>query len=140
MSTSSIDYSEYYTSTDTITTTSSSSDSLGKSEFLELLVTQLKNQDPLDPVTNEDFVAQLAQFSSLEQLVSLNSNMASMVSLQQVAQASALIGKTVAWMDSESNEQTGVVSAVTLTSDGITLKVGDSEVAFSDVYSISNGD
>jgi flagellar basal-body rod modification protein FlgD len=45
---------------------------IGKTEFLKLLVTQLQNQDPMDPIKNEDFIAQLATFSSLEQLISIN--------------------------------------------------------------------
>jgi flagellar basal-body rod modification protein FlgD len=45
---------------------------LGKSEFLELLVAQLQNQDPMNPVDNQQFIAQLATFSSLEQLISIN--------------------------------------------------------------------
>ena len=49
-----------------------SPDNTGKNEFLRLLVAQLKNQDPLNPVKNEEFVAQLATFSSLEQLMSIN--------------------------------------------------------------------
>ena len=47
-------------------------DELGKDAFLTLLTVQLQNQDPMDPVKNEDFVAQLAQFSSLEQLQGIN--------------------------------------------------------------------
>ena len=45
---------------------------VGKDEFLQLLVAQLQHQDPLNPVKNEQFVAQLATFSSLEQLISIN--------------------------------------------------------------------
>jgi flagellar basal-body rod modification protein FlgD len=45
---------------------------MGKTEFLKLLVTQLKNQDPMNPMDNQQFIAQLATFSSLEQLISIN--------------------------------------------------------------------
>lgn len=47
-------------------------ESIGKSDFLRLLVVQLQHQDPLNPLRNEEFVAQLATFSSLEQLISIN--------------------------------------------------------------------
>jgi flagellar basal-body rod modification protein FlgD len=45
---------------------------MGKTEFLQLLITQIQHQDPLSPLKNEEFVAQLATFSSLEQLISIN--------------------------------------------------------------------
>ncbi len=53
-------------------TIAKSTQELGKDEFLKLLVTQLQNQDPMNPVDNEQFIAQLATFSSLEQLISIN--------------------------------------------------------------------
>jgi len=55
------------------TASSKSSPQLGQEEFLKLLVTQLQNQDPMNPVDNQQFIAQLATFSSLEQLMSINS-------------------------------------------------------------------
>jgi flagellar basal-body rod modification protein FlgD len=61
------------TSTQTASGSNSSSlQEIGQSEFLKLLVTQLQNQDPMNPVSNEDFIAQLATFSSLDQLISIN--------------------------------------------------------------------
>jgi flagellar basal-body rod modification protein FlgD len=56
----------------TSSTGSSALPDVDKSEFLKLLVAQLKNQDPLNPIDNQDFIAQLATFSSLEQLISIN--------------------------------------------------------------------
>jgi len=64
---------------------------LGKSDFLELLVAQLRNQDPLSPQQNEEFVAQLAQFSSLEQLTNINDTLSSGMGLsEQLAPLSTL--------------------------------------------------
>ena len=69
---------EYFPITATAASTESATakeagaeEALGKDEFLQLLITQLKNQDPLDPVKNEDYLAQLATFSSLEQLMAI---------------------------------------------------------------------
>jgi flagellar basal-body rod modification protein FlgD len=54
---------------------------IGKEQFLELLVAQLQNQDPMDPMDNQQFIAQLATFSSLEQLISINKGVSSLTGL-----------------------------------------------------------
>ena len=56
----------------TTTTTSTNAPTVSQTEFLNLLVAQLRNQDPLNPLNSQDFVAQLATFSSLEQLIDIN--------------------------------------------------------------------
>jgi|SRR5471030_2395464 len=71
---------------------------LGKDAFLQLLVTQMKNQDPLSPQDNTAFVAQLAQFSSVEQLQNLNTSVGAITSnyqSSQALQASSLVGRNV---------------------------------------------
>ena len=71
---------------------------MGKSDFLKLFTTQLKNQDPTDPVKNEAFVAQLAQFSQLEATTTMADSLSQMVSSMQgdrMMSAAALIGKSV---------------------------------------------
>jgi flagellar basal-body rod modification protein FlgD len=76
----------------------STGDELGKNEFLELLVTQLNNQDPLSPQENGEFIAQLAQFSTVEGIETLNSSMNSLVGgfqSSQALQASSLVGRSV---------------------------------------------
>ena len=74
------------------------SQELGKDEFLKLLVSQLQNQDPLEPMSNTEFVAQLAQFSGVEQLVAVNEGL-DMLGIQQMsmsnAQAASFIGSEV---------------------------------------------
>ena len=119
------------------TETSNQSDITGKNEFLQLLVTQLKNQDPLDPVKNQDFVAQLAQFNSLEQMINLNSNFEKMLSLQQMTQASCLIGATVTWQDADGNQMSGVVSQIAMIDQQANLVVGTNNVTLDQVLSIS---
>ena len=79
-------------------TESSKSNELGKNEFLELLVAQLNNQDPLAPQENGEFIAQLAQFSQVEGIEKLNSSMGSLLSgyqSSQALQASSLVGRKV---------------------------------------------
>ncbi|MCM8756820.1 MAG: hypothetical protein NC817_02140, partial [Candidatus Omnitrophica bacterium] len=70
-------------------------ESLGKEDFLQLLILQLKMQNPLEPVKNEDFIAQLAQFNSLEELINLNRTMESLSSLQMLSYSSNLLGREV---------------------------------------------
>lgn len=74
------------------------SQELGKDQFLQLLVTQLQNQDPMEPMSNTEFVAQLAQFSNVEQLVAVNEGI-NLLGVQQMsmsnAQAASLIGQEV---------------------------------------------
>jgi len=76
----------------------SGSSELGKNEFMELMIAQLKNQNPLEPQDNGEFISQLAQFSSLEEMQSLTStvdDVASQFRSSQALQASAMVGKTV---------------------------------------------
>lgn len=84
----------------------SAGQNLGKDSFLRLLTTQLQFQDPLNPLDNQAFAAQMAQFSALEQMQNLNQ-------MQIRAMAVSYLGKTVTGVDPESEKPwTGVVQAV----------------------------
>ena len=72
----------------TVTESSAASNTLGKDDFLRLLITQLRYQDPLSPMEDKEFIAQMAQFSSLEQIRNL-------YRLNQVQQATSLLGRSV---------------------------------------------
>jgi flagellar basal-body rod modification protein FlgD len=74
------------------------SDTLGQTEFLKLMVTQLKNQDPFSPMENGDFIGQMAQFSSVTGLAGLQQSfdkLATSLQSNQALQASSLVGRTV---------------------------------------------
>lgn len=122
----------------------SGSDSLGKDSFMQLLVQQIKSQDPLSPVDNQAFVAQLAQFSSLEQMTKVNDNLLGLAVLQQanalmsqLTQSSALIGKEVNYVDPTTEQDAkGVVSTVKI-QDGIAvLNIGGKDVPLGNVTEV----
>lgn len=89
------------TTLSTTSTDTQSEDVLGKDSFLTLLVAQLRHQDPLNPMEGTEFTAQLAQFSSLEQLQNVNDNLSNM----QVSQSEALIFKAMDFMGKEIDVQ-----------------------------------
>ncbi|EEG76523.1 flagellar hook capping FlgD N-terminal domain-containing protein [Dethiobacter alkaliphilus] len=87
---------------------------MDKDMFLQLLVTQLRYQDPLDPQDNSEFVAQMAQFTSLEQMQNLNNTMAKLLDIQSSLHnsAPAFLGLSVTVKDDNGLPLTGIVSAV----------------------------
>ena len=97
--------------------------SLGKDDFLKLLITQLSNQDPTSPMDNTAFIAQMAEFSSLEQMTNMNSNFEKMNSMLSSSQAVNTIGKTVD-IDLGDTNITGRVDAITY-GENPQVKVGN---------------
>lgn len=85
---------------------------MGKDEFLKLLLTQLSHQDPTAPMDNNEFVAQMAQFSSLEQIHNMSEGFNKMAALMNNNDAVATLGKTVD-IEIGSDKITGVVESVT---------------------------
>lgn len=109
---------------------------LGKDDFLQLLITQLTYQDPTAPVKDQQFIAQMAQFSSLEQM----QNMASAVNKMADRQGQALIGKFIVGKDFVSGEQiSGVAGAFFFDDAGDSfLKVGGRVVSVNDVVLVGD--
>lgn len=89
------------------------SQQLGKDDFLKLLITQLSNQDPTNPMEDTQFIAQMAQFSSLEQMTNMNESFSKMASMINSSQAAATIGRTVD-IDVGDTTARGVVEATTM--------------------------
>lgn len=112
-------------------------------DYMKLLVTQLQNQNPLEPLDNNEMASQLAQFSQLEQLESMNSNFAKVLSTTERSYANSLMGKEVSYT-SETEEgtkaiKTGVVEQVVNDVDGkIMLVAGGEIIALEDVVSVKN--
>jgi flagellar basal-body rod modification protein FlgD len=116
--------------------TSSLSSEISMDNFLTLFVTQLQNQNPLDPTDNSEFMSQLAQFSALEQeqqqteyLSKMTSIETASLQLDQLAMANTFIGKTITYSSDSNNDETlsGVVEGVKLEKDGTVSFIIDGE-------------
>ena len=117
---------------------------MGKDAFMKLLVNQIRNQDPMAPTDNQQFIAQLAQFSSLEQMQTMNENIVGLAVLQQnnalleqLTSSSALIGQQVTWADATTGvERSGVVSSVKIVDGLAVLRVGAEDVPLATVVQV----
>ena len=110
-------------------------------DYMKLLVTQLQNQNPLEPLDNKDMSAQLAQFSQLQQTENLNTSFGKVLESVQRSYASSLIGKEVSFKtpaaEGTLETQTGEVEEVTMADEGAILLIVDGQqVKLADVTSI----
>ncbi|MCZ8520051.1 MULTISPECIES: flagellar hook assembly protein FlgD [Paenibacillus] len=108
---------------------------LGKDEFLKILITQMKNQDPTQPLQDKEFIAQMAQFTSVEQLTNMGSEMKLL--RQSLGFASGLIGKNVTWTE-DGAVKSGLVDSIVVKNGGQFAKVGTQEISMDQVSQISN--
>lgn len=112
------------------------SSNIGIQDFLKILTAQLNNQDPLKPVDNQEFVAQIAQFATLEQSRQLNVKIDSLLSLQSSTQSIGLLGKTVD-VNQDGRVVTGKVTALSLDSGQPLLTVTTAAGAFQDNVTVA---
>lgn len=98
------------------------SNSMGMQDFLKILLTQLNYQDPMKPMDNQQFMAQMAQFSSLQQTQQLNTNIEKLISNQSSLQSVGLLGRTVD-IASNGGVITGRVSSLSLKEEAPLLSV-----------------
>ncbi|MBR1672520.1 MAG: flagellar hook assembly protein FlgD [Fretibacterium sp.] len=105
------------TSTNSTTAVTNATSDLGKDAFLKLLIAELSNQDPLNPMEDREFISQMATFSSLEQMQNMNSTLQSMAEANKFS-AVSYIGKAIAYTvdagteDAESVQKAGIVSEI----------------------------
>ena len=105
------------------TTPTGTSGALGKDDFLKLLVGQLQHQDPMDPSGSQDFIGQMAQFSTLEQISNVALAATQMLQATHVQQSVGLIGRTVTWTAEDGTSSEGVVDQVSLAAGNPTLTI-----------------
>jgi flagellar basal-body rod modification protein FlgD len=141
MSTSIDDISSYLGSSTGVTQIDTG-DVMTQEDFLSLLSAELTNQDPTDPMDNKDLVLQLAQFSTLSEMATLNTNMESFISTSTISTLNGMIGRSVTYTvtneDESTTTATGTVKGLTIGTDGsVTLNVDGVDVSTSQITKVN---
>jgi flagellar basal-body rod modification protein FlgD len=123
------------------TVSSTTSASTIQADYIKLLVEQLKNQNPMDPLDNNQMASQLAQFSQLQQLETMNNSFAGVLTTNKLMYASSLIGKNASFLyqteDGNTGISTGTVQQAYKDNDGnIILSIDGYAVGLDDVVSV----
>jgi flagellar basal-body rod modification protein FlgD len=113
-------------------------DQMGRDTFLKLMVAQLRNQDPMNPQDSAEFLAQTAQFTSLEKLDAVAQQTSQALAAQMAFGASTLAGRSVTYLGEDGvTEVTGTVDTVRFTATGPVLSVGGADVPISSVTAVA---
>jgi flagellar basal-body rod modification protein FlgD len=123
----------------TSTDASSSTNLADKQTFLQLLVAQLRYQDPMNPTDSTEFMSQTAQFNALEQMQAVAQQTAALLSAQTAFGAMSLVGRNVGYVDADGATVTGTVSGVRYDAGGPVLTVDGTDIALGQVQSVTQG-
>jgi len=111
---------------------------LGQDEFLELLVTQMRNQDPMKPVADTEFIAQMAQFSNLEQTKEMSGDISQLRQSGAFTQAAALMGKQVSLLSGENTFTKGIVTDLAVKDGEVRLIINGKPYELGQVVSVNS--
>lgn len=124
------------TVTTTDTTTRTTGNKLGKDAFFQILSAQLQYQDPMSGGDNTEYIAQMAQFSALEQMENLNNSISEMMKRQDLILGSQWIGKQVAILESDDSITTGEVSGFMVVEGEVLLHVNGNDYTIEQITAV----
>jgi flagellar basal-body rod modification protein FlgD len=137
MSVSSIPAKTSRGSSSSSTTSTLPQKNLNATDFINLMVTQLQNQDPLQPTDSSQLLSQMSQIGQLQASTSLQTTLSQIMMQSQLTSAGNLIGKHVTGMDAQGNTFKGVVNSVKMKSDGVYVELDtNQELSLSQVNAI----
>ena len=110
---------------------------LTSQDFLKMLITELKNQDPTQPVSNAELLQQLSQMQALQSNVELNSTLKSFSNDQQITSGASFMGKVVSGTDSNQNPVSGVADRVFVQNGTMMIGIGSSSLSVANVTGVS---
>ena len=126
-----------------MSTSAVTSSSTIQADYMKLLVTQLQNQNPLEPMDNNEMASQLTLFSQLQQLESMNNSFADLLNASKLNYANSLLGKEVSFVGETESGTAGIISGMVErvfndVEGQIILSVGDYTPGLADVISVKN--
>lgn len=129
-----------YSTSNVKTASTKDTSTMGKDQFLKIMITQLQNQDPMQPLEDKEFIAQMAQFTSVEQLMNISGQLTTLN--QSLGSVSGLIGKEISWIDSSDDGTSeilkGIVNSIVIR-DGVQYAtVGQTAVPVNLILEIGN--
>ncbi len=113
------------------------SNAMNGDDFMLLLLAQLKHQNPMEPMNDNELMAQFTQLNSLNELQNIGQALKDLANSDKLPQASNLIGKQVEVASADGQGVVGVVSGVSLVNDQIMLSLGDQELPLDDLISVT---
>jgi len=111
------------TNTTSSSSTSTGNNSMTTNDFLKIMIEELQQQDPFDPVSSKDLVSQMGQIQSIQSNLTLSKTLTELATSQKLSAAGNLIGKSVIGLDDNNNRVTGTVTAVCREGDDIYLQL-----------------
>jgi flagellar basal-body rod modification protein FlgD len=110
---------------------------LGKDDFLKLMVAQLKYQNPLSPSDQSQMMSQMAQFSMVEGINNVQATLRDMGTTDSISQAVGLIGKQLTFLKDDGTNGTGAATSVAVTDGTVIVHVGDTDVPLANVLKVT---
>ncbi len=113
-----------------------SKNALGEADFMKLLITQLRTQDPTKPLDDKEFIGQMAQFTSLKQMNELSDNFKNLTKEFSFTKAVNLVNKTVTWTDDSGKSSSGIVESIKVKNGDTYLNIGGIEISLSQIQEV----
>lgn len=117
-------------------TSASNLSSITPDDFLKMLITELQNQDPMNPTDNAQILQQISQISNIQATSTLTKSLNAMLTEQNLAAASALVGRSVQGLADDGTQATGMVDSVTIAGGTAKLNVGQQTLSLDNIQQI----
>jgi flagellar basal-body rod modification protein FlgD len=116
--------------------TTKTEDGLGADAFMQLLLTQLKNQDPLEPLKENEMITQMAQLNSVQELRTMNTSLSSLNLSNQLQSGSSMIGKLVSYTNTDGDILEGIVHSVSVKENSVLLNINNQLIPFASITGV----